>query len=186
MENSKLRNVTAILSRVIEIACWLVAACLIVSAIVLTINRNDVMTAYESGMFSADSVKITGTQGDMTGWFVEAIVNGKIAFVFFPYTIILVLTAFIFKGIYDVFKKSNTASPFSIENVNRIKKIGYLAIAIPVCKAVMQLIVLAAVGGTDVNLSISLSEFVFGLVALCLSQYFAYGAQLESDVEGLL
>ena len=38
----------------------------------------------------------------------------------------------------------------------------------------------------DIALEIEFSEVLFGLVILCLSQYFSYGASLEKDVNGLL
>jgi len=36
------------------------------------------------------------------------------------------------------------------------------------------------------EISVDLEGFVWGLLVLCLTQYFAHGAQLENEVEGLL
>jgi len=36
------------------------------------------------------------------------------------------------------------------------------------------------------EISVNFSSVVMGLVVLCLSQYFAYGAQLQEDVDGLV
>ena len=41
-------------------------------------------------------------------------------------------------------------------------------------------------GNILVGPSVGLADITYGLVVLCLSQYFAYGAKLEKDVEGLL
>jgi len=112
--------------------------------------------------------------------------QGNAAFVFIPFAILLVITALIFRNVYLVFRKKNVESPFSPENIKRIRNIGILAIAMPISKAIMGVLFVIVTHTTNFMLSISLSEFVIGLVALCLTQYFAYGTQLEKDVDGLL
>ena len=184
MKNSGLRNLTAVLSKIIEVIGWFCAGLLVVTSIVLTISRNYVTEAYTQGVMSGGSVTVNGA--DTTEQFMESVGNGTVALELLPYVVLLIFTALIFRNIYMVFRKSNTASPFSAENIKRIKNIGYLAIALPIAKMVMQLITTLLKGSTDVMLSVSLSEFVFGLVALVLAQYFAYGAELERDVDGLL
>lgn len=184
MKNSKLRNLTANLSRIIEVVSWAGIGILVVESILLTIFNDKVIADYNNGALSGGTFTVNGM--DNTQQFMEAIEKGLAFWEFLPYIILLFFTAMIFRNIYLVFRKKNTASPFSEENIKRIKNIGYLAIALPIAKAVIQAICLLVKGSTNVNLSVSLSDFVFGLVALVLAQYFAYGAQLEKDVDGLL
>lgn len=184
MKNSGLRNLTAVLSRIIEIIAWACTGLLVVVSVVLTIAKDKFTSAYESGVMEGGKYTVNGV--DSTEQFMESVGKGTAAWELLPYAVLLIFTALIFRNIYLVFRKSNTASPFSAENIKRIKNIGYLAIALPIAKMVMQVLFTLLKGSTDVMLSVSLSEFVFGLVALVLAQYFAYGAQLEQDVDGLL
>lgn len=186
MKDLRLKNVTAVLAKVIEVVSWFGAAMLIIMSVVLTVNRNLVEEIYTSQVMESKSITINSASAATSNMIVEGVFKGDAAFIFSPYAVVLVLTALIFMNVYNVFKKTNTASPFSVENVKRIRNIGYLAIAIPACKVVMALILMALMKFGECDLSISLSEVVFGLVALCLSQYFAYGVQLEKDVDGLL
>lgn len=187
MKNSTLRNVTAIIAKIIEVVSWFVTASLLVSSLVLAINKSLIMDEYNKEVATNGQFSLTVTNGaDLTDSFMASVARGTAFFELAPYIVLLIITALIFMNIYKVFRKSNTASPFSEENIKRIKTIGYLTIAIPVAKVVIQLICIAAIGSTNYDFSISLSEFAFGLVALSLAQYFAYGAQLEHDVDGLV
>ena len=184
MKNSKLRNLTAVLSKIIEVIGWFCAGLLLVTSIVLVFTKDYVTEAYENGAMEGGRITVNGV--DSTEQFMESVGKGTAAWEILPYAVMLIFTALIFRNIYMVFRKNNTASPFSAENIKRIKNIGYFAIALPIAKMVMQLIITLLRGSTDIMLSVSLSEFVFGLVALVLAQYFAYGAELERDVDGLL
>lgn len=42
------------------------------------------------------------------------------------------------------------------------------------------------VGSRKVEFFVNMQPIAFGLVVLCLAQFFAYGAELEHDVDGLL
>ena len=145
-----------------------------------------VKEAYDNGFMDSKNITFNSPAGYSTEWLVEVITNGNSFFLFAPVVVVLIFTSLIFRNIYQIFKSSNTSSPFSDENTKRIKRIGYYAIAIPASKIVMAIIIGIIARFVSYNVSISLSEIVFGLVALCLSQYFAYGAQLQKDVDGLL
>ncbi len=184
MKNSGLRNLTAVLSKIIEVIGLFCAGLLLVTSIVLVFTKDYVTEAYENGAMGGGRITVNGV--DSTEQFMESVGKGTAAFELLPYVVLLIFTALIFRNIYMVFRKKNTASPFSAENIKRIKNIGYLAVALPIAKMVMQLIITLLRGSTDIMLSVSLSECVCGLVALVLAQYFAYGAELERDVDGLL
>ena len=97
-----------------------------------------------------------------------------------------VLMGLIFRNIYRIFRNSNTDSPFSSANIKMVRDIGIYAILIPVANILVSIIAVIVVGKDGFQASVSLMEVAFGLVVLCLSQFFAYGAQLEKDVDGLV
>ena len=100
-------------------------------------------------------------------------------------TIIFVLMALVFRNVYLVFKKSENATPFQKENVCRLRKIGIFSIAVPIVGFIMSIIV-RLVAGDVVEVSVGQSGIFMGIVVLCLTQYFSYGAALEEDVDGLV
>ena len=67
-----------------------------------------------------------------------------------------------------------------------LKEIGVLSIAVPVVGCIMSVIGRLVVGPEFAETSVDLSGLVMGLVVLWLTQVFAYGAELESDSEGLI
>ncbi len=98
--------------------------------------------------------------------------------------VLLTLTALMFRNVNLIFKTTNQESPFAAVNVKRVQQIGYIAISLPIVKLVAN--VIAGLFIQDTVISVELSEVLFGLIILCLAQYFAYGASLEKDVNGLL
>ncbi len=185
MKNSKLRNVTAVMAKIIEVLGWFGTACIAIGSALIVIFNDEIVESYNSGVMEANNASLNVT-GGTTEQFMQMVEEGNGAYFFIPFLVVCVLSTLIFRNIYNIFKKSNTESPFAESNIKRIKNIGIYAIAIPVCKIVLYAIFAALSHSSQFYFSISLSEVVFGLVALCLSQYFAYGAQLENDVEGLL
>lgn len=186
MRNSKLMKITVVLSRIIEVVCWCGACLTALAGVILTIFRGKVVEAYENGMVTASNISVDGSVNAAPEEVISAIANGGSLLIFIPLAVLCVLTALIFRNICIVFKNSENESPFSDANVKRIRDIGYFAIAIPVCKIISTLLFYFAIGTGDYALSVEMSEIVFGLVALCLSQYFAYGAKLQKDVDGLV
>ena len=94
--------------------------------------------------------------------------------------------AMIFRNIYIIFKNSEKNSPFVTDNVKLIKQIGLFAIIMPIVRTIVSVIGRLIIGVHNLDFSISLESMVFGITVLCLSHFFAYGAQLQEDVDGLL
>lgn len=67
-----------------------------------------------------------------------------------------------------------------------LREIGIFALSIPVVEFICDVIVKIIVGSDVVESSVSITGIVFGIVLLCLSQFFAYGTQLQNDSDGLL
>lgn len=186
MKDSRLRKITAVLAKIIEVVGYCGTVICLIAAVGLTLGKTQIAEAYENSTITAGNITVQGTTNYSSDWVNSVIASGNAAYVFIPFAIMVFLTALIFRNVYQVFKASNTASPFSMENVKRIRNIGYYAIALPIVKVVSGVICFIVTKTGDGMFSVELSEVVFGLVALCLSQYFAYGAQLQKDVDGLL
>lgn len=100
--------------------------------------------------------------------------------------LILGLMAMIWRNIYLIVKRSQNATPFQKDNVRMLREIGIFAISMPVIGLVISTVVFALCGPEGVEVSVSMDGFALGLVVLCLTQVFAHGIELESDVDGLL
>ena len=67
-----------------------------------------------------------------------------------------------------------------------IREIGIFSIAVPVVGLIMSIIAKLVVGVDVLDTSVSLDSFVMGIVILALTNFFAHGAKLEKDVDGLV
>ena len=100
--------------------------------------------------------------------------------------LIFALVAMICRNIHLIVKRSESGSPFQEDNIRMIKEIGIFSIAIPVIGFIMSTIIRLVVGVDTAETSVSMGGFVMGIIMFCLMQFFAYGAELEKDVDGLL
>ena len=184
MKNSKLRNVTAVLAKILEVAAFFgIAICVILMIGTLTYG-DTVSESIKKGHLNTDtvvngySVQIIDEAGNiLVGPSVTALIAAAIG---------CLLMGLIFRNIYLIFKKSNTDSPFSKDNVRLIREIGIFAIAVPIVNVILTIVGRLIMGANSFQASVGLADITYGLVVLCLSQYFTYGAKLEKDVEGLL
>ncbi len=182
MKKTTLRETTTVLAKILELLSFtgsgMTLSSLITLAILLAtghINQQlltDVLTNPQVNYYGS-SVILKNGQLFIPGIF---ICFGSLAIQF-------ILFGFIFHNVGKIFALK-AGSPFSAENVKRIKYIGYLALALPIVK--LALSIFGMIFGVSPSMGVSAYEFLFALVALSLSQYFAYGAELEKDVDGLL
>lgn len=97
-------------------------------------------------------------------------------------TIVVFIAAFIFKYLTKIFNNIlNEKTPFTLENVNHLRKMGYV-LCFDFVFSVIVCIVLACIN-TDLSLSISLSSLFLMLVLFLLSYIFKYGIKLQEDKE---
>ena len=99
---------------------------------------------------------------------------------------ILSFMAMVFRNINLIIKKSEDSTPFQADNIRMLKEIGIYAIAIPVISLIMSVVCRVILGVDAVETSVNVYGFSMGIIILCLTQFFVYGARLEKDVEGLL
>ena len=182
MKASKLRSITAVLAKIMEVIAFVGDGALAIGLIVILALRGEVKRGFVDGF-------------NNEGWDLSEFGEGAsnitadnlipiLAAIIIAGAVIVTLSALLFRNIYLLFKNTNTDSPFIEANVKLVKQIGYFAIAIPACKFIGNLIM--GFIAENVSLGFEVSEVLFGLVVLCLAQYFAYGASLEKDVDGLL
>lgn len=100
--------------------------------------------------------------------------------------ILMALMAMVFRNICLIMKNAEDGTPFQKDNVRMLREIGIFLSAQPILSLILSWIIRWAAGPDMVEASIGLDNFIVGMVALCLSQFFAHGVELENDAEGLL
>lgn len=181
-------RLSKILTKICEIVHWVGVACMVL-LLVLGIFFPDLLPQYivasEQGDTTAEyygfEINVYSAQGSFQpGALIILAIFGIIA---------LSLMAIVFRNLYLIVKSIGSEtdnSPFSKDNVRRVREIGIFAIAIPVVGQIMQIAAFIVLGAENVEISLALDGYMMGLLALVLTQIFAYGARLEADVEGLL
>lgn len=183
MKMRKLNKVAKVLSKICEVLCWLAEAGMLVALIALTFAKtateNFILSGLDSGNLTIMSTDFPIMDGNgvlsMNALYV-ALIGGVIC---------IFLVGMMFRNVYLIFKKSELESPFAKDNVRMVREIGIFSIIIPIVQTIAA-IVAAILGGGVVNISINPFVVVFGIIMLCLSQFFAYGATLEREVDGLV
>ncbi|QWT55423.1 hypothetical protein KP626_00555 [Christensenella sp. MSJ-20] len=103
------------------------------------------------------------------------------------------LMGMVFRNIYLIlrtakgktwFAKGDT--PFQNDIVRMVREIGIFHIGVPVLGLFISWIARLVLGAESLETSMSLGGFITGIVVLCLSQIFAYGIELQRDVDGLV
>ncbi len=182
----KIGTVTLVVTKTLEILHWLAALLAAGIAVCCGVAGDWLKGILESGVSEyGTSLKTTGME------FVVADANGTVnmtGVMLFAVGAVLVLglMAMVFRNIYLVVKKSRTDSPFCEDNIRMIKEIGIFSIAVHVVSLIMSIIAKLVVGVDVIDTSVNLDGFIMGIVVLCLTQFFAHGAKLEKDVDGLV
>lgn len=188
MKSNGLNKLAMAVAKVLEVLHW-VGTALMAAALVAYFIREDWLDLFvgmEGGLFSIRgySVNIWSETGVLLRpVFVPAMIAG---------ILVLGLSAMIFRNIYLIFKTSagktkfsEGATPFQKNNVRMVREIGIFSIAIPVVETICDVIARAA-ANADLSSSVSLVGVVLGIAMLCLSQFFAYGVELQAEADGLV
>lgn len=183
----KLNKLAKIITKVLEVFHW-VGAALMLAATVCSMAAPKWL-GYFVGI---DAKECCGAELSVYGFEVNAAVtNGSVdmkTFLLFGIGafIILTLMAMVFRNLHLIFKKSENDTPFQKDNIRMLKEIGIFSISIPIIGLVMSTIIRLVLGVDAVEISVDQSGVVMGIIVLCLTQFFRYGAELEKDVGGLL
>ena len=181
-----LNKVVKIIAKILEVAHWVAAALMAMAAICSKVapqwlgNFIDVNSIENGSEVSAYGfeVNIANSIGEINTTTLLLFAIGSV--------VIFALVAMVFRNIYLIIKKTESATPFNKDNIRMLREIGIFSIAIPVIGLIMSTIIRLVVGVDAVEVSVSLNGFVMGIIVLWLTQFFAYGAELEKDVDGLL
>lgn len=175
-----------IVSKFLEILHFIAAALMVVlgiSSVVATDALQKILSAgaVENGPYFATygfEVNVTNAMGnvDMTLFLIFCV----------GAAVILTLFALVFRNVNLILKGSEKETPFQKKNIHRLKQIGLMVLAVPVLGVVFQWLCFCVVGVDHVEISVDLGSLVLGILILCLTQFFAHGAELEEDVDGLL
>ena len=188
--STRLNKAATIIAKITEVFHWVGMALLFGTLLSYFINKEWIryfIGLDGSGEFSVYgyTIRVMDKGGNLIGGaFVSALIVG---------IIVLGLMAMIFRNINLIFKTSEGktkfstgATPFQASNVRMMKEIGIFAISIPVVQFICDFITTLIVDWDVIESSVSMTGIFFGIAMLCLSQFFAYGVQLQSDADGLV
>lgn len=105
--------------------------------------------------------------------------------VFLTGAVAMGITALMLHRMHGIIVETMAGKPFQPCTVKWMKQIGYCAVAMPLVIAAMNLwAMLISVDGNHAVLD--LSGLLLGVLVLCLTHVFAYGLELQNDVDDLL
>ncbi len=181
-------KVLSILAKFCEIVLIIGAICCGICGIALgvgsrDININDAVTAIkEEEGFPAAVLEIPEVSNFLA---LEpsrqlAAVLGAIAIA----TILLVLTSILARYVYRFFKNlSHGRTPFTMENVDVLQKIGVWTFILAGVSVVASIIIELLAGAKSVSINVSVSTIAMGFVALVLAVVFKRGVELENKLK---
>lgn len=186
MQSKGIQTAAKVMSKIIEIFFWIGAVIMAAAAVCSLVKPTWLKYLMSVDTIpSEQSLRVCGFEMVLVGSAGQ--INYPALCMFSVVTVILfALVAFAFHQLSAVIKAAETGSPFQNDNIARLKQIGYACFALPVVGLVASIIARLLLGAETSDISIDLSYFAYGVMILCLTQYFIYGAKLEADTEGLL
>jgi len=191
----KLNKAIVIIAKAAEVLSWIGVAASIIMCFVIGFRNtglsqlfvedlgSGILTDMSSGGFTimpVDPSNVDLCFGALMTFFVSMI------FTSFSMTMIFRNIYLIFRTAEGKTKFAEGVTPFQKPNIRMVREIGIFCIAIPVINTIISIIAKLAMGPDMIETSVEFTIVVFGLVIIALSQFFAYGMELESDVEGLV
>lgn len=173
-------------TKILEVCHW-VAAALMVGAIFCALFMPE-----KTGMFVGYSLQEDGAELSVYGFEVIApIVDGRArtdVFVAFSVgaVILIVMMAWVFRELNGIIKRSEGSTPFRMDNVKAMRRVGFILMALPIVGLNMGFVVRLVAGPGGAEISNGVEGFVMGIIALCLTHFFAHGVELENDMDGLV
>ncbi len=177
-----------VLARIAEALMWLSAAVMALGFLAGLIDPEAISVMTGTGAADAriavpmvpgglGRMVITGPDGEL--------VMGSYMLYIGAAVIELVLTALVFRRIWQIIKLSWASTPFQKPVVDKVKQIGWLFIAAPLVTLAVSLVNFV-INWPELSVTVDMTSIITGVIVLALSQIFAYGVKLENDVEGLL
>ena len=172
----KLLKAGKVITLIMEIVA-IIGAVLQLSVVVMAFV--DPQLLLENGTFNINGIDITKP--------LHLIENPSIplAIVFLSGAIAMSITALMVHRMHGIIVETMAGKPFQPCTVKWMKQIGYCAVVMPLVSAVMSIVaMLISVDG--IHATLDLSGLLMGILVLCLTHVFAYGLELQKDVDGLL
>lgn len=190
-KGNKLNKTLSIISKIMEIVHW-IGTGLGALMIFVSIFKKEFVSAFileEGAELNAYGFNIYAlTQSGEVNYF-------AVTMAFVGMMITCALMALVFRNLGIImttirgsYIHATSPSPFQKDVVRRVREIGIFAIAMPVIGFIITAVTtgVSLANGIESEVSVSLEGIIIGLVCLCLTQIFTYGAQLEEEVDGLL
>lgn len=188
-----INKIIMVISKVLEILHW-VGSLLMAAVLVCSISAKDWLANQISDAVvkAGDTISTYGFELKVVG--LDNNVN-MTAIMLFSITAVIVLglTAMVWRNIYLILKTakgktwfSNGKTPFQKDVIRMVREIGIFYILIPVIGLIMSIISRIVLGVDVTEAAVDMGDIVTGILVLCLTQIFSYGAELEEDVNGLL
>lgn len=190
----RFNSVALVLSKILEIVHWIGCAGMImlfIASIAAKESVSEAISRYMPLKYGAEpsvygfSIVAADSEGRILPVSITVFSIGAI--------IILSLMAMVFRNAYLIFKTSkgktrlaNGETPFQKDITRMVREIGIFYISVPIVGLVMSIIARIVIGAEIVETSVSMGGIVTGILIICLSQVFAYGTQLQDDMDGLL
>lgn len=189
-EMKRLNTIVIIGSKILEMLYWLMEILMILLLIVSVAMPNRLVEWISA--WNAQELNVQGMAIRMVNETGE-LIPPTVTIIAVTGVLTCALMAMVFRNIYLIFRTargttwfSKGETPFQPDTVRMVREIGILCIAIPVIELVMSVIGTLVIGTLHAEISVSMNGVVMGIIILCLSQFFAYGAQLQEDVDGLI
>ncbi|MBQ7134060.1 MAG: DUF2975 domain-containing protein [Ruminococcus sp.] len=190
-KGNKLNKTLSIISKIMEIVHWIGTGLGAIMIFVSIFNKE----------FVSDFILEEGAELNAYGFNIYALTQtGEVNYfavimAFVGMMITCALMALVFRNLDIIlttirgsYIHAKSSSPFQKDIVRRVREIGIFAIAMPIVGFIITIITtgISLANGIESEVSVSLEGVIIGLVCLCLTQIFTYGAQLEEEVDGLL
>ena len=188
-----INKVIMVISKVLEILHW-VGSLFMAAVLVCSITAKDWLANHVSDIVAkaGDTISTYGFELKIIG--LDNNVNIT-AIMLFSITAVIVLnvSAMVWRNIYLILKTakgktwfSNGKTPFQKDIIRMVREIGIFYILIPVVGLIMSIISRIVLGVDVTEAAVDMGDIITGILVLCLTQVFSYGAELQEDVNGLL
>lgn len=186
----KIITVTKVVTKAAEVICWVMTAAMLVLA-------GWSICAPDGLLSGLDKIGVVAERPlSCLGFSImppvgEAWTTGMVTTFTVVSVLLLGLMAMVFRNIYLILKTADGKSwfaksdtPFQGDIVRMLREIGIFLIVSTVISILAA--VVTGIMMPEVELSSNVVSAVLGLLMLCLSQFFAYGTELEKDTKGLI
>lgn len=185
MKGKGINKTAMVIAKILEVIHWIGVVFMIIMLICSVAFKSQIKTAVKNIPGLETEASVSGFEIAISD--VEGEINTTaLALLSVDGIIVMALMAMIFRNVYLIVKKSDNDTPFQKDIVRMMREIGIFSIAVSVVGLIMSIISCAVIGANSIEHSVNLNYIAIGIMMLCLSQYFAYGTELQKDNDGLL